>query len=75
LEPDSINAPTWIDQWQCCRALRFTRKNAAECEREADRATTPALKTKYEEIAQQWREMAEQIKPSAMPVLTERRSN
>jgi hypothetical protein len=45
-------------------------KKAAECEREADRATTPALKTKYEGIAQQWREMAEQKKPSAMRELT-----
>ena len=29
-------------------------------------ATIPALKIKYEGIAQQWREMAEQRKPSAM---------
>ena len=48
-------------------------KNAAECEREADRATTPALKIKYEGIARQWHEMAEQKKPSAM--LDARRSN
>jgi len=48
-------------------------KNAAECEREADRATTPALKIKYEGIARQWHEMAEQKKPSAMR--DERRSN
>jgi hypothetical protein len=41
-------------------------KTAAECEREAGRAITPALKNKYEGIAQQWREMAEQKKPSAM---------
>jgi hypothetical protein len=41
-------------------------KTAAECEREADRAIIPALKNKYEGIAQQWREMAEQKKPSAM---------
>jgi hypothetical protein len=34
-------------------------KNAAECEREAYRATAPVLKSKYEGIAQQWREMAE----------------
>jgi len=37
-------------------------KNAAECEREADRAITLALKNKYQGIAQQWREMAEQKK-------------
>jgi len=41
------------------RAERY-EKNAAECEREAYRATAPVLKTKYEGIAQQWREMAEQ---------------
>jgi hypothetical protein len=35
-------------------------KTAAECDREADRAVTPVLKNKYEGIARQWREMAEQ---------------
>ena len=35
------------------------QNNAAECEREGDRATTAALKSKYRGIAQQWREMAE----------------
>jgi hypothetical protein len=48
-------------------------KNAAECEREADRAATPALKIKYEGIARQWHEMAEQKKPSA--IRDARRSN
>jgi hypothetical protein len=50
-------------------------KNAAECEREADRAITPALKSKYREMAQQWREMAKQRKLLAMRELTARRSN
>jgi hypothetical protein len=36
------------------------RINAAECEREGDRATAPALKRKYQDLAQQWRDMAEQ---------------
>jgi hypothetical protein len=35
-------------------------KNAAECEREGARATTPVLKRKYRDLAQQWRDMAEQ---------------
>jgi hypothetical protein len=42
------------------------RQNAAECEWEAARAATPALKTKYRGLAQQWREMAEQKKRSAV---------
>jgi hypothetical protein len=42
------------------------QKNAAECEREGDCATTPALKSKYRVVAQQWREMAEQAKRSAV---------
>jgi hypothetical protein len=36
------------------------RLNAAECERECARATTLVLKRKYRDLAQQWREMAEQ---------------
>ena len=40
--------------------------NAAECEQEALRATTPVLKSKYQGLAQQWREMAEQAKRSAV---------
>ena len=35
------------------------KNNAAECEREALRATTTVLKSKYQGVAQQWREMAE----------------
>jgi hypothetical protein len=50
-------------------------KNAAECEREADRAITQDLESKYREIAQQWREMAEQRKLLAMRELTARRFN
>ena len=42
------------------------KSNAAECEREALRATTPVLKSKYQVLAQQWREMAEQDKRSAV---------
>jgi hypothetical protein len=38
------------------------KNNAAECEREALRATAPVLKSKYQGVAQQWREMAEQAK-------------
>jgi hypothetical protein len=40
-------------------------KKAAECEREGDHAATPALKSKYRGVAQQWREMAEQTKRAA----------
>jgi hypothetical protein len=36
------------------------RLNAAECERECARATTLVLKRKYRDLAQQWRDMAEQ---------------
>jgi hypothetical protein len=36
--------------------------NAAQCEREGDRATTPVLKSKYRGVAQQWRDMAEEAK-------------
>ena len=50
-------------------------KNAAECEREVDGAITSVLKSKYREMAQQWREMAEQRKLLAMRELTARRSN
>jgi hypothetical protein len=42
------------------------KNNAAECEREALRATTPVLKSKYQRVAQQWREMAEQAERSAV---------
>jgi hypothetical protein len=35
-------------------------RNAAECERECARATTLVLKRKYRDLAQQWRDMAEQ---------------
>jgi hypothetical protein len=42
------------------------QNNAAECEREGERATTPTLKSKYRGVAQQWREMAEQAKRSAV---------
>jgi hypothetical protein len=42
------------------------RNNAAECEREALRATTPVLKSKYQGVAQQWREMAEQAQRSTV---------
>jgi hypothetical protein len=42
------------------------KNNAAECEREALRATTPVLKSKYQGVAQQWHEMAEQAKHSAV---------
>jgi hypothetical protein len=35
-------------------------RNAAECERECARATTSVLKRKYRDVAQQWRDMAEQ---------------
>jgi hypothetical protein len=41
-------------------------KKAAECEREGDRAATPVLKSKYRGVAQQWREMAEQERRSAV---------
>ena len=47
------------------RAEIYERK-AAECEREGDRAATPAIKSKYRGLAQQWREMAEQVKQSAV---------
>jgi hypothetical protein len=47
-------------------------KNAAECEREGDRAAAPVLKSKYRAVAQQWREMAQQKKPSAICELTAR---
>ena len=50
-------------------------KNAAECEREVDGAITSVLKSKYREMAQQWREMAEQRKLLAMRELTAVRSN
>jgi hypothetical protein len=36
------------------------QENAAECEREAVRATAPALKVKYRDLARQWREVPEQ---------------
>jgi hypothetical protein len=42
------------------------QNNAAECEREGDLATIPALKNKYRGVAQQWREMAEQAKRSTV---------
>jgi hypothetical protein len=42
------------------------KNNAAECEREADRAATPVLESKYRGVARQWREMAEQAKRSAV---------
>jgi hypothetical protein len=42
------------------------KNNAAECEREALRATTLVLKSKYQGVAQQWHEMAEQAKHSAV---------
>jgi hypothetical protein len=42
------------------------KNNATECEQEALRATTPVLKSKYQGVAQQWREMAEQAKRSAV---------
>src|SRR4029077_2083798 len=35
------------------------RINAAECERECARATTLALKRKYQDLAKQWRDMAD----------------
>jgi hypothetical protein len=35
-------------------------RNAAECKRECARATTSVLKRKYRDLAQQWRDMAEQ---------------
>jgi hypothetical protein len=41
------------------------RKNAVECEREGLRAPTSALKRKYRDLAQQWREMAEQAQHAA----------
>ena len=41
------------------------KNNAAGCEREALRATTPVLKSKYQGVAQ-WREMAEQAERSAV---------
>jgi len=41
-------------------------RNAVECEREGARAPTLALKRKYRGLAQQWREMAEQAKKSAV---------
>jgi hypothetical protein len=42
------------------------QNNAAECEREGDLATIPALKNKYRGVAQQWREMAEEAKRSTV---------
>jgi hypothetical protein len=45
---------------------KIYEKNAAECEREAACATTPALKSKYRGVAKQWREMAEQKKRSVV---------
>ena len=36
------------------------RTKALQCEREGARAAIPALKRKYRNLAQQWREMAEQ---------------
>jgi hypothetical protein len=41
-------------------------RNAAECESDANRATIPVSKSKYRGVAQQWREMAEQAKCSAV---------
>ena len=42
------------------------KNNAAGCEREALRATTPVLKSKYQGVARQWREMAERAERSAV---------
>jgi hypothetical protein len=41
---------------------KIYKNNAVQCEREGDRATTPALKSKYRGVAQQWRDMAEEVK-------------
>jgi hypothetical protein len=50
-------------------------RNADECEREGDRAALPALKSKYQGIARQWREMAEQKKRSAVKKLKKSRGS
>jgi hypothetical protein len=59
-------------EWQMLSRAEIYKNNAAECEREADRATTPALQNKYRGVARQWREMAEQAKRS--PVNRPKRS-
>jgi hypothetical protein len=41
---------------------KIYQSNAAQCEREGDRATSPVLKSKYRGVAQQWRDMAEDAK-------------
>jgi hypothetical protein len=47
------------------------RLNAAECERECARATTPVLKRKYRDLAQQWRDMAEQADRAVVKKLSD----
>jgi hypothetical protein len=42
------------------------RTKALQCEWEGARAATPALKRKYRNLAQQWREMAEQAERAAV---------
>ena len=42
------------------------RTKALQCEREGARAAIPALKRKYRNLAQQWREMAEQAERAAV---------
>jgi hypothetical protein len=49
-------------EWQMLSRAEIYKNKAAECEREADRATTSALQNKYRGVARQWREMAEQAK-------------
>jgi hypothetical protein len=44
---------------------KIYQSNAAQCEREGDRATSPALKSKYRGVAQQWRDMAEDAKKNS----------
>ena len=42
------------------------RTKALQCEQEGARAAAPALKRKYRNLAQQWREMAEQAERAAV---------
>jgi hypothetical protein len=48
------------------RRAEIYRTKALQCEREGACAATPALKHKYRDLAQQWREMAEQAERAAM---------
>jgi hypothetical protein len=41
------------------KALRF-RENAAECDRQAKRASEPQVKAQFEDLARRWRELAQQ---------------